>query len=114
MERARAAPLAWGDDQHQSVIQSRYASFDTIIGADVVYASEVIPALFRTCKSLLSPHKDAQLVLCHITRRVSENAIIDAAAACGLQHTSCLPEWTETATASVNGPFRLLIFKHKS
>ena len=76
MERVRVHPLAWGDVQQQAVLQTRYNSFDAIVGADVLYAPEAMPALFTACSSLLSHQAGARLIFCHITRRVSETTIL--------------------------------------
>lgn len=111
MERARVSPLAWGNARQQAIIASQYSSFDTIVGADVVYAPEAIPSLFAACGVLLSQDAHARLILCHIVRRVSENTIIEAAEAAGFRVAQCNQEFTGAAEKAIaGGPFRLLTF----
>ncbi len=111
MERARTFVLAWGNAQQQAILADQFSSFDTIIGADVVYAPEAVASLFATCSALLSSSVHARLILCHIVRHVSEDSIIAAASAAGLivaQQTAEIHQAMKSAVAG--GPFRILVF----
>ena len=111
MERARLCPLAWGNAEQQTTITQKYGRFDTIIGADVVYAPDAMQSLFATCCALLTPDAHAKLVLCHIVRRVSEAFIIAVAAHFGLRLQEQQQSFEDAANeATADGPFRLLIF----
>ena len=111
IERARISVLAWGNAKQQAVVKKQCLSFDTILGADVVYAAEALSSLFETCNALLSPCASARLVLCHVARRVSEEAIVEAAAASGLYLQQNTQDITDGAgTAFAGEPFRLLMF----
>ncbi|KAL0034409.1 hypothetical protein WJX79_000775 [Trebouxia sp. C0005] len=115
MERARTCILAWGNAQQEAILAGQFSSFDTIVGADVVYAPEAIASLFATCNALLSPSKHARLILCHIVRRISEDSIIAAAAAAGMiaaQRTAEIHQAMKSAVAG--GPFRILVFYKRS
>ncbi len=111
MERARTFVLAWGNAQQQAILADQFSSFDTIIGADVVYAPEAVASLFATCSALLSSSVHARLILCHIVRHGSEDSIIAAASAAGLivaQQTAEIHQAMKSAVAG--GPFRILVF----
>ena len=55
IERARLRHLAWGDEQHiHGLLTANPASFDLVIGADVVYAEEFVPLLFHTAGRVAS------------------------------------------------------------
>ena len=111
MERARTFVLAWGNAQQQAILADQFSSFDTIIGADVVYAPEAVASLFATCSALLSSSVHASLILCHIVRHGSEGSIIAAASAAGLivaQQTAEIHQAMKSAVAG--GPFRILVF----
>lgn len=111
MERARTFVLAWGNAQQQAILADQFSSFDTIIGADVVYAQESVASLFATCSALLSSSVHARLILCHIVRHVSEDSITAAASAAGLivaQQTAEIYQAMKSAVAG--GPFRILVF----
>ena len=111
MERARTYVLAWGNAQQESILAGQFSSFDTIVGADVVYAPEAIASLFATCSALLSLSMHARLILCHIVRRVSEDSIIAAASAVGLIAAQQTAEiHTAMKSAAAGGPFRILVF----
>lgn len=115
MERARTYMLAWGNAQQEAILAGRFSSFDTIVGADVVYAPEAIASLFATCSALLSPSVHARLILCHIVRRVSEDSIIAAAAAAGLIAAQSTAEINKAVkSAAAGGPFRILMFCKRS
>lgn len=111
MERARLCLLAWGNNQHQNAIASRFGLFDVIIGADVVYAPEALHSLFRSCSAMLRTALHARLVLCYIVRRVTEDSITAVAAAFGLTLEDRQQETVDAADrAMVGSPFRLLVF----
>jgi hypothetical protein len=111
MERARTYVLAWGNAQQQAILSDQNSSFDSIIGADVVYAPQAIASLFATCSALLSPGVHARLILCHIVRRVSEDSIIAAASAAGLIVAQQTAEMNKAMKSAVDGgPFRILVF----
>lgn len=81
--------------------------FDVILGADVVYNRAAVPALFATARALLKPSPPPSAIhssttqycpggectvgeppfvlLCHVTRRVSERDIVECAATQGFR-----------------------------
>ncbi|CAI5473004.1 unnamed protein product [Closterium sp. Yama58-4] len=63
--------------------------FDVILGADVVYVRAAVPLLFQSAARLLARWDGSGrvpvLLLCHITRQVSEPDVLAAAAAAGLE-----------------------------
>lgn len=114
MERARASPLAWGNEEQHAAIAGRFGLFDVVIGADVVYAPEAIHSLFKSCRAMLKPAAHARLVLCYIVRRVGEDSIITVAAQFGLTLQSRQLTIMDAANrAMLNGAFRLLVFCQK-
>ena len=89
---------------------------DVVIGADVVYVEEAVPLLFASAATVLLDSADARLVLCHTSRRVSEDRIVSAAAAAGFE----LQPWSaevgqaaETAGIARHGHLRLLVFRRQ-
>jgi hypothetical protein len=66
IERARVRQLAWGNSQHAAqVLSLSPGGFDLVIGADVVYVEEAMPALFQTIATLLADKPKVSL-LCHV------------------------------------------------
>ena len=111
IERARTQALTWGNQEQQAVLAAQFSSFDTIIGADVVYAPEAVSGLFATCSALMTCSIHARLILCHIVRRVSEGSIIAAAAASGLVVAQPRQATTNAIDSAIgNGPFRFMEF----
>jgi hypothetical protein len=58
--------------------------FDVVCGADVIYALTSIPSLFAAAAALLSASLEARLMLCHTSRSVSEDVILQHATDAGL------------------------------
>eukprot|EP00897_Mesotaenium_endlicherianum_P004138 jgi/Mesen1/3752/ME000205S03015 len=95
VDRIQYQQLRWGDaeDIENARTLSDGAGFDVILGADVVYVAEAVPLLFQTSKMLLAGLPSGAgliplLILCHITRRVSEGEILSEATKAGLRHVS--------------------------
>lgn len=80
-ERLRLRRLAWGDALHIAELQEEIPhGFDAIIGADIVYATEHLAALFATAAALLRPVPEAFVLLCFAVRSVAEDHVISVAA----------------------------------
>ena len=133
--RIRHARLVWGDAESINTVRDLATTgFDVVIGTDIVHLPAFMPLLFQTISQLLAHSAQvplplsrllacrhsmrsecavqALLVLCHITRRVSEDQIVAAAAAEGLQRRVLPPEM-QRASYSLHlgaGPHRLLCF----
>ncbi|CAL8468566.1 g8106 [Coccomyxa elongata] len=84
VERLRLRELQWGNTAHVNGLLSDVGPVDIVVGADVVYVEEAVPALFDSIAKLLDPAKQGLLFLCHVTRRVSEQRVIDLATNVGL------------------------------
>ena len=113
IERARLRQLTWGDASHLPALQQEFpGGFHTIIGADVVYNADCVPDLFATAVALLAGSGSARLMLCHVTRHVSEDRILATAQHAGLKHLSdpaCLTQ-EHLQSAGLKEPYRLLTF----
>jgi hypothetical protein len=55
IERLRLRRLCWGDNGHVCSLVNEFGGFDIILGADVVYVEESVPALFASIAQLLRP-----------------------------------------------------------
>lgn len=53
VERLRLRRLRWGSATHVAALRQEFGSFDTVVGADVVYMEEAVPALFDSIAQLL-------------------------------------------------------------
>ena len=89
---------------------------DVVVGADVVYEDEAVPLLLCTALALLHESRAATLVLCHTSRRVSEDRIVSLAADAGFE----LQPWSDevsraagTAGIARHGHLRLLVFRRR-
>ena len=113
IERVRLRQLTWGDANDLPALQQEFpAGFHTILGADVVYNAECVPDLFATAVALLAESRSARLMLCHVTRCVSEDSILATAQHAGLKHLSppaCLTR-EHLQSACLKEPYRLLTF----
>ncbi|EIE22455.1 S-adenosyl-L-methionine-dependent methyltransferase [Coccomyxa subellipsoidea C-169] len=105
VERLRLRQLRWGDAIHVNAVLQKFGHVDIAVGADVVYVEEAVPELFNSIARLLDPSREGLVFLCHVTRRVSEQRVIDLAAAVGLVPMQCAAEEFES------GPIRLLSFQ---
>ncbi|CAK9274264.1 unnamed protein product [Sphagnum jensenii] len=112
--------LEWGcKDAMESVrALSTGNGFDVVLGTDVTYVAEMVPLLFQTARTLISPSSSAcqpMLLLCHFARKVAEGDILAAAKAQGFNlHTAwtselVIPTGLESL-GSTHGPLRLLYF----
>ncbi|XP_021597417.1 uncharacterized protein LOC110603801 isoform X2 [Manihot esculenta] len=83
--------LEWGNREHiQAIKELNSEGFEVIIGTDVTYIPEAILPLFETAKQLMSSNcngEDQQpaLILCHVLRRVDEQAILASASQFGFR-----------------------------
>lgn len=87
-----------------------------VVGADIVYVQEAVPLLLATVAMLLSDSADARLVLCHTSRRVSEDRIVTAALTAGFESQSWSTEVSQAAEAAGiarHGHMRLLVFRRQ-
>ena len=101
--------------------------FDLLIGADVVYQRHAVPLLFQSARALLKDCSSSQetcrgagfqdrgsfqrplLLLCHITRHVSEGDIVSEAHEAGFQLAQ---EELEVATGEKRADLALKLSKH--
>ncbi|BDA43460.1 probable tRNA N(3)-methylcytidine methyltransferase METTL6 at N-terminal half [Coccomyxa sp. Obi] len=104
VERLRLRELRWGDTARVNGVLSDIGPVDIVVGADVVYVEEAVPALFDSIAKLLDPAKQGLVILCHVTRRVSEQRIIDLATSVGLVTKQIDDKGFQS------GPIRLLSF----
>ena len=89
---------------------------DVVVGADIVYVQEAVPLLLATAAMLLSDSADARLVLCHTSRRVSEDKILSAALAAGFESqpwSAAVSQAAEAAGIVRHGHMRLLVFRRQ-
>ena len=89
---------------------------DVVVGADIVYVQEAVPLLLATAATLLSDSGDARLVLCHTSRRVSEDRIVSAALAAGFEPqpwSAAVSQAAEAAGIARHGHMRLLVFRRQ-
>ncbi|CAK9877686.1 unnamed protein product [Sphagnum jensenii] len=111
--------LEWGcKDAMESVrALSTGNDFDVVLGTDVTYVAEMVPLLFQTARTLISPSSSAcqpMLLLCHFARKVAGD-ILAAAKAHGFNlHTAwtselVIPPGLESFGCT-HGPLRLLYF----
>ncbi len=89
---------------------------DVVVGADVVYVEASVPQLLRTAAAVLSDTHDATLVLCHTSRRVSEDRLVSLAADASFE----LQPWSEAVSQAAgaagiarHGHLRLLVFQRQ-
>lgn len=90
--------------------------FDAIVGADVVYATEHLTALFATAAALLRPVPEAFVLLCFAVRSVAEDHVISVAATESLIRMPLPPEVSAacgllTPPISETSVMRLLFFR---
>jgi hypothetical protein len=94
-ERVRVRVLEWGDERAARALATDLTlhgrGFALILGADVLYSDAACPLLFATLAAALA--EGGMVVLCHQTRRVSDETEVDAAAKVELNGTRCRPGW---------------------
>ncbi|EGG15356.1 hypothetical protein DFA_10190 [Cavenderia fasciculata] len=64
----QAVKLEWGDMANIESVKKQYGTFDTILGADVVYWRTSIIPLFLTIQQLLTDSSSASYILCYQSR----------------------------------------------
>ncbi len=60
VERLRLRELQWGNTAHVNGLLSDVGPVDIVVGADVVYVEEAVPALFDSIAKLLDPAKQVR------------------------------------------------------
>lgn len=61
----RLRQLRWGDAVHVDALLQGLGHFDIVVGADVVYVEEAVPALFDSIARLLDPCRKVKAMQRH-------------------------------------------------
>jgi len=113
--RVSSLQLTWGENLDRVLTQFPN-KFDIILGSDVVFWKESIPALLRTAKELLSEHLHSRFILSYLQRSTSsERFLLEQACTYGFRWKEVnLNDFLhhEEMTSSRFQFIRLLVFTH--